>query len=104
MPKLQRWTGKGTAYKVWHDVNKYVESFTAENPHELEKPWFKTWYTHFHTNQIYNDTLPLQLAAFVITGDPHSTIHNCVLVLFQLIPQLEQHLIIQEVGRHNGNL
>ena len=94
MPKLQRWTSKGTAYKLWNDINKYVESYTAENPHELESEWFKKWFNSFHKNQIGDESLPIQVAALVITTNPHASIHECVLVLFNLIPKLREHLVI----------
>ena len=104
MPKLQRWTGKGTAYRIWTDINKYIESYTSKNPHKLESSWFKKWYNYYHISKIGDETLPLPVAAIVITGNPHASIYDCVKVLFNLIPNLQQHLIVQEIGKNNGNI
>ena len=103
MPKLQRWTGKGTAYRIWTDINKYIESYTSKNPHELESSWFKKWYNYYHVTKIGNEHISVQVAALVITGKPDATIHDCLMTLFRLIPKLNQHLVIQEIGKANGN-
>ena len=104
MPKLQRWTGKGTAYKIWKDVNTYVESYTSEHPHELQSSWFQKWYKFYHESKIGDETISVQVAALVISGNPHASIYDCVQILFHLIPDLKQHLIVQEIGKHNGNI
>ena len=104
MPKLQRWTGKGTAFKIWRDVNQYVENFTTENPHELESEWFKQWYNHYHNTKIGDENISIQVAALVITGNPEATIYECLQSLFKLIPHLKHHITIQEIGKVNGNV
>ena len=104
MTKLQRWTGKGTAFKIWRDVQEYVENYTTENPHEMESVWFKKWYGYYHTMKIGEDSISHQVAALVITGNPEATIYECIKTLFSLIPNLQHHLTIQEIGKVNGNV
>ena len=40
----------------------------------------------------------------MITGDPLATIYDCIQTLFKLIPELKEHLVIQEIGKLNGNV
>ena len=31
-----RWTAKGTAFKIWSDINKYVDTLTHDDPELLQ--------------------------------------------------------------------
>ena len=102
--KLQKWTGKGTAYKIWRDINNYVDTYLSEHQHELESPWTKKWQELFLKRKIGEEEVGAQVAAVMITGDPLATIYDCIQTLFKLIPELKEHLVIQEIGKLNGNV
>lgn len=99
-----QWIAKGRAHRIWQDVHTYVEQYTAEHQDQLTAPWFNRWYTIFRKANIGDENVQLQVAAFVITNSPTSTIHDCVQALFKFIPELSEHFDIIDVGKRNGNI
>ena len=102
-PARATWTGKATAYKLWCDVNVFVDTYTSTHQTELESEWFRTWYGYFHTAQIGESNINLQLAAYVIVGNPNATLMDCVNKLTTLIPALSDYLHIHQIS-DNGNI
>ena len=97
MPKYSKqWTGKSSAFKLWNDINGYVDSYTATHQSHLESEWFKRWYELLHTAHFGESNVSFQLAAHLITGNPHATVIDCIQKLMQSIPELSTYLRLHQ--------
>lgn len=92
-----------TATKLWIDINKYVDAYTAENQEELSSDWLIKWYDYYTTGEMHNKEMPYQVHAVNITGNPYASVHKIVCCLLNLIPELRNYLIIHEVSS-TGNI
>ena len=84
-------------------MNVFVDTYTSTHQTELESEWFCTWYGHFYTAHIGESNINLQLAAYVILGNPNATLMDCVNKLTALIPRILEYLHFHQI-LDNGNI
>ena len=39
-----QWIGKNTAYKIWTDINTYVDNYTGTNMKEHDSEWYRLFF------------------------------------------------------------
>ena len=98
-----QWIVKQASWRLWHDINNFVDAYTAEHQHELEQPWFQEWYTFYHTLQAGNRNRDHQVNAFTLTNNPDATVTECLRKVIALIPDLHKYIHIIE-SNDKGNL
>ena len=99
-----RWTAKGTAFKIWCDINTYVEAILRDDPSLVNSNWYQRWNNIFNTALIGKPETPQQVASFVIANSPKATIYDCIKILWKLIPNLTVYLQVYKLGQRNGNV
>ena len=98
-------------YKQWYILmNEFIPLFVPGfvvyciTEHDVhDESWYKQWYKLIHKDVILEKERHFQLIAFQITGDPDSTVHDCIQSLFHLIPKLTDHIEIIDTNE-KGNI
>ena len=52
MSGSKQWTGKKAAYKIWTEINDFVDAYTATDPKQLHQEWYQEWYRIYHVGRI----------------------------------------------------
>ena len=96
------WVGQSRCHALWVTIDKYVKNYITE--HDVnDEPWYKKWYKLIHKDMLLDKEQHFQFITFQITGDPDSTVHDCILSLFHLIPKLTDHIEIIDTNE-KGNI
>ena len=91
------WIGKQSAYKLWQNIAQFVTDYCAEDPAHMAKgDWFNQWYHLYEIIRIGDKTREFQMVALAITQNPDASVHDCLLELIKLIPELKSYLTIEE--------
>ena len=96
------WVGQSRCHALWVTIDKYVKHYVTEHDVE-EEPWYKKWYKLIHKDMLLDKERQFQFLAFQITGDPDSTVYDCIQSLFNLIPKLTEHIEIIDINE-KGNI
>ena len=92
--KFIPWTGKGTAYRLWLEINKYVEEYAHVHPQTKETAWYKRWSEVYSVGNLAAPAVSLQVATAFLIQNPKGTIKSCLDYLFDLILDLSKYLLI----------
>lgn len=97
------WIGKNRSVGLWSNINTYVQTYTAVNDISTDEPWLKRWNELITVHKILKKKREYEFIAYVITGNPESTVEECLTTLFSFIPFLDQHIEITATN-DNGNI
>ena len=92
------WTTKSRSIGLWSQVNKYVDMYSAINDINPEEHWLKRWKELVTVHNIITKKRDFEFIAYFITGNPESTVAECLQYLFTLIAFLDQHINITAIS------
>lgn len=106
-PRIRnQWIGKNTTYRVFNEVDDYINAYCSENQPALETEWFTKWYEWYHKEGGYNignKDSSIQVQSLALTGNIHSSVHQIITALIDLIPPLKNDFTINEINKQ-GNI
>ena len=98
-----KWTGKGSATRLFKDIEKHVLTYTAEHQNEMNSTWFHRWCKLTQKYSILDQDRDFQFIAFILIENPDATVHECFTYLRDLIPELNKSINITNINKY-GNI
>ena len=71
------WVGKARCLSLWKTINEYVHTYVDINNTPPNEPWYLRWKELIEKYKIL-EKRDFEFLAFVITGDPESTVLDCI--------------------------
>ena len=97
------WIGQARSIGLWTNIDQYVETYINIHRTATKEQWYQTWCDLISKDQILTKERHFQFIAYRITGDPDATVETCVRTLFDLIPNLSEHINILDTN-DKGNI
>ena len=97
------WIGKTRSLSLWSYINDYVTAYESAHTTAIDESWFKRWKELIDVHNITKKKRSFEFIAYVITGNPESTVNECLQTLFSLIPSLDSSIIVTNTNE-NGTV